>query len=197
MRYQNGCGLNTIRHFRNKKGTGPEMRPTILFLESLLGTSRSAIGQFFSLCLLTVPKGFENVNFLPGFAWKTQRLQTPHKTVIISLWQWYDRAINNNETERESKGVGLDMWISVKLFLEVVIKRKSNSWDVRTLKSIVWNVIELTRDRLKANKNNAEYCIGATPREHNVPSSLLITLNKRLRTSPETNFQLISGFLLV
>ena len=146
MRYQNGCGLNTIRHFRNKKGTGPEMRPTILFLESLLGTSRSAIGQFFSLCLLTVPKGFENVNFLPGFAWKTQRLQTPHKTVIISLWQWYDRAINNNETERESKGVGLDMWISVKLFLEVVIKRKSNSWDVRT-----------------------EYCNGDIPREQNIP----------------------------
>ena len=146
MRYQNGCGLNTIRHFRNKKGTGPEMRPTILFLESLLGTSRSAIGQFFSLCLLTVPKGFENVNFLPGFAWKTQRLQTPRKTVIISLWQWYDRAINNNETERESKGVGLDMWISVKLFLEVVIKRKSNSWDVRT-----------------------EYCNGDIPREQNVP----------------------------
>ena len=47
MRYQNGCGLNTIRHFRNKKGTGPEMRPTILFLESLLGTSRSAIASFF------------------------------------------------------------------------------------------------------------------------------------------------------
>ena len=97
-------------------------------------------------------------------------------------------------TEEKSLGVVRDMWISLKLFLEVVIKRKSNSWDVRTLKSIVWNVIELTRDRLKANKNNAEYCIGATPREHNVPSSLLITLNKRLRTSPETNFQLISGF---
>ena len=27
------------------------------------------------------------------------------------------------------------MWISLKLFLEVVIKRKSNSWDVRTFKS--------------------------------------------------------------
>ena len=50
MRYQNGCGLNTIRHFRNKKGTGPEMRPTILFLESLLGTSRSAISASFFPC---------------------------------------------------------------------------------------------------------------------------------------------------
>ena len=46
MRYQNGCGLNTIRHFRNKKGAGPEMRSTILFLESLLGTSRSAVASF-------------------------------------------------------------------------------------------------------------------------------------------------------
>ena len=48
------------------------------------------------------------------------------------------------------------MWISLKLFLEIVIKRKSNSWDVRSFWSIVWNVIKSTRDCLKAN--NAKYC---------------------------------------
>ena len=30
------------------------------------------------------------------------------------------------------------MSILVKLFLEAVIKRKPNSWEVRTIKSIVW-----------------------------------------------------------
>ena len=48
------------------------------------------------------------------------------------------------------------MLISVKLYLEVVIKRKSNSWDVRTFLSIVWNVIMSKRDYLKAN--NSECC---------------------------------------
>ena len=38
----------------------------------------------------------------------------------------------NNGIEKESKGVGRNMWISLKLFLEVVIKGKSNSWDFRT-----------------------------------------------------------------
>ena len=38
----------------------------------------------------------------------------------------------NNETKGKSEGVGRDTWISLKLFLEVVIKRKSNSCDVRT-----------------------------------------------------------------
>ena len=38
----------------------------------------------------------------------------------------------NNETKGKSEGVGSDTWISLKLFLEVVIKRKSNSCDVRT-----------------------------------------------------------------
>ena len=56
MRYQNGCGLNTIRHFRNKKGTGPEMRPTILFLESLLGTSCSAYWPVFFPVPIDSPK---------------------------------------------------------------------------------------------------------------------------------------------
>ena len=37
-----------ICHLRNERGTGAEMRPA-LFLESLLETRRSAIGQFFSL----------------------------------------------------------------------------------------------------------------------------------------------------
>ena len=38
----------------------------------------------------------------------------------------------NNETEGKSEGVGRDMWISLKLFLEVVIKRKYDSCAVRT-----------------------------------------------------------------
>ena len=38
----------------------------------------------------------------------------------------------NNETKGKSEGVGRDTWSSLKLFLEVVIKRKSNSCDVRT-----------------------------------------------------------------
>ena len=38
----------------------------------------------------------------------------------------------NNGTEEKSLGVVRDMWISLKLFLGVVIKRKSNSWDLRT-----------------------------------------------------------------
>ena len=54
-----------------------------------------------------------------------------------------------------------NLWVStgisefhLKLFLEgVVIWRKSNSWDARIFKSIVWNV-KYTRDYLKAN--NAE-----------------------------------------
>ena len=37
-----------------------------------------------------------------------------------------------SKTERESLGVGRDMWLSPKLFWEVVIKRKSHSWDART-----------------------------------------------------------------
>ena len=37
-----------------------------------------------------------------------------------------------SKTEGESLSVGRDMWLSPKLFLEVVIKRKSNSWDART-----------------------------------------------------------------
>ena len=40
--------------------------------------------------------------------------------------------------------------------LEVEIKRKSNSWDVRTLWSIVWNAIKSTCDCLQTN--NAEHC---------------------------------------
>ena len=36
----------------------------------------------------------------------------------------------NNATDRESWGVGRDMSISLKLFLEDVIKRKYNYWDV-------------------------------------------------------------------
>ena len=44
-----------IRYFRNKKRTGAEMG-------SLLGKNRSAIGQFFSLSLITVPDVFAEVN---------------------------------------------------------------------------------------------------------------------------------------
>ena len=46
----------------------------------------------------------------------------------------------------------------LKLFSEIVIKRKSNSWEVCSFQSIVWNVIKSTADCLKAN--NAEHCNG-------------------------------------
>ena len=49
------------RHFRNEKGTGAEF-VWQLFLGSLRGTRWSAIGQFFSLSLVTVPQIFANVN---------------------------------------------------------------------------------------------------------------------------------------
>ena len=45
-----------IRHFRNEKETGVEMQS-----QSCLGTGRSAIGQFFSMSLVTVPEVFVNV----------------------------------------------------------------------------------------------------------------------------------------
>ena len=44
-----------IRYFRNEKRTGAEMG-------SLLGKRRSAIGQFFSLSLVTVPDVFAEVD---------------------------------------------------------------------------------------------------------------------------------------
>ena len=39
--------------------------------------------------------------------------------------------MENDGTQRESQGFGRDTWISLTLFLEVVIKRKSNAWEVR------------------------------------------------------------------
>ena len=47
------------------------------------------------------------------------------------------------------------MWISLKLFLEVSVNRKSDSWDVSTFKSIVLNVMKSTGDCLEVN--NAEW----------------------------------------
>ena len=52
--------VTTIRSFRNE-----EMKPKCfpqLFLGLLLGTRRSAIGQFFSLSFVTVPEVFAKVN---------------------------------------------------------------------------------------------------------------------------------------
>ena len=68
---------------------------------------------------------------------------------------------------KESYCVEWDIWISFKLhvILELVTKRKSDSWKIRISQSIVWNVIEFTRDCLKAN--NAEYFNGDTSREYN------------------------------
>ena len=82
------------------------------------------------------------------------------------------------------------MWILLKLFLAVVIKQKSNSWEVRTSQSIVWNVIKSTRDRLKAK--NTEYYNGDTPEEHNVRLFSLDS-TESLRTSPENNLRYISS----
>ena len=55
------CNCQFVHHFRNERGTGAETRPQ-LFLGSLLGTRRSAIGQFFSLSQATVPEVFAKVN---------------------------------------------------------------------------------------------------------------------------------------
>ena len=52
----------TILHLRNEKGTGVKMRPAIVSVASLLRTHQSAIGQLFSLCLVTVPEVFAKVN---------------------------------------------------------------------------------------------------------------------------------------
>ena len=41
------------------------------------------------------------------------------------------------------------MWISLKLFLEVSVNGKSDSWDVSTFKSIVLNVMKSTGDCLE------------------------------------------------
>ena len=49
------------RHFRNVEGNWSRNAFRI-FLGSLLGKSRSAIGQFFPLFPLTVPEVFEKVN---------------------------------------------------------------------------------------------------------------------------------------
>ena len=82
------------------------------------------------------------------------------------------------------------MWILLTLFLAVVIKQKSNSWEVRTFQSIVWNVIKSTQDRLKGK--NTEYCNGDTPEEHNV-RLFSFDSTESLGTSPETNLQYISS----
>ena len=50
-----------IYHFRNEKRTGAELFPQ-LFLGSLLLTRCSAISQYFSLSLLTVPEASAKVN---------------------------------------------------------------------------------------------------------------------------------------
>ena len=46
------------------------------------------------------------------------------------------------------------MWISLKL--EVVIKRKSYSWDVRIFYSIIWNVIKSTWTASKVSKQTIQ-----------------------------------------
>ena len=68
---------------------------------------------------------------------------------------------------KESYCVEWDIWISFKLFLEFVTKRKFDSWDICISQSIVWNVIESTRDCLKVN--NAEYFNSDTSRENKTP----------------------------
>ena len=48
--------VSTIRHLINSKGTGAK-----ICLAIVSGTRRSAIGQFFSLSLVTVPEVFSKV----------------------------------------------------------------------------------------------------------------------------------------
>ena len=76
---------------------------------------------------------------------------------------------NMGQRIEESYCVEYDIWISFKLHvsLEFVTKRNSDSWKICISQSIVWNVIEFTRDCLKTN--NAEYFNGDTSREYNAP----------------------------
>ena len=55
----------------------------------------------------------------------------------------------------------------IQVIFRAVTKRKSDSWDICMSQSIVWNVIESTRDCLTGN--NAEYFNADTSREHNAP----------------------------
>ena len=89
------------------------------------------------------------------------KLHVVNKTLGLLLkwcviyWQFVTRKGNKNHgTERESWGVGRDMGISLRLLLEVVIKRKSNSWDLSTFKSTVCNITKSMYDCLK--ENNAQ-----------------------------------------
>ena len=53
--------LKIFRHFRNEKELEPK-RVLQLFLGSLIGTCWAAIGQFFSLALVTVPEVLAKVD---------------------------------------------------------------------------------------------------------------------------------------
>ena len=76
-----------------------------------------------------------------------------------SSFKFSKRIVTLSEREYRDRDGVLGCWPGyVKLYLEVVIKRKSNYWDVRTFLSIVWNVVMSKRDYLEAN--NAEYCNG-------------------------------------
>ena len=87
--------------------------------------------------------------------------------------------LTNNGIERESKGVGRDMWISLKLFLEAVIKGKTNSWDFR-----------ISSQSATVTKHTMQNIVVATV-EFSFDNT---TVTKRLPTSPETKFRLISRF---
>ena len=106
---------------------------------------------------------------------------------------------NMGQRIKESHCVEWDIWISFKLFLEIVTKRKSDSWHICISQSIVWNVIESTRDYLKVN-NCAEYFNGDTSREHNAPLfSLDIKIEwnwERLRKPTSQEFQAFLNVLL-
>ena len=86
-----GWGGVGYRNLRSEKGTG---KPQV-FLGSLLGTCRSAIGQFFSLFLVTLPEVFANGNssygyyFTHGNRKRKRRIVREEWSVFLPERRWF------------------------------------------------------------------------------------------------------------
>ena len=78
--------MTVIRPFRNEKGTGAEMHPTIV--SGIVTRYRSAIGQFFSLSLVTVPQVFAKVN------------STQFPSFFCRGWAVFSHILNGNGYKR-------------------------------------------------------------------------------------------------
>ena len=91
--------------------------------------------------------------------------------ILYSVW---------NVKERDSWSVGRDLRISLKVFSEVVVKRKLNSWDV--YKFYLSPEIKSSKQKMQNICNRDCWIL------------LLPKLNSSLQTSPEPYFRLIQAF---